>query len=151
MRRLRGTFSTPSRSLGCKLYMKGGIESTNILGMLNLPWYRYEKDVHKNWSTCRHGWTAGERLINYRVSSNRNKRCTNTFICGIVCYIRQGEKKIKLTVTYDMGWQNRSSRRIYDSSSRYVFIIGGTSKGHIGMFLFSKFWRKCDAVDKKEK
>ena len=45
--------------------------------------------------------------------------------------------KVKLTVTYDMGWQNRSYGRRYDSSRGDAFIIGGRSKGIIGMVLYS--------------
>ena len=51
--------------------------------------------------------------------------------------------KVKLTVTYDMGWQKISSGRRYGSSSGHTFIIGGRSKGVIGMVLYSKAWRKC--------
>ena len=60
----------------------------------------------------------------------------------------QGKKNnmVKLTVTYDMGWQKRSYVRIYDSSSGHAFIIGGRSEGIIEIFLYSKACHKCDAV-----
>ena len=45
----------------------------------------------------------------------------------------KNKNKVKLTVTYDMGWQKRSSGRRYDSSSRHVFIVGGRSKGTVVM------------------
>ena len=48
------------------------------------------------------------------------------------------KNKVKLTVTYDTGWQKRSSDRRYGSSSGHVFIIGGRSMGIIGMVLYSK-------------
>ena len=48
-----------------------------------------------------------------------------------------------------MGWQIRSSGRRYDSSSGYAFIIGGRSKGIIGMFLYSKAYRNCDAAENR--
>ena len=47
-----------------------------------------------------------------------------------------------------MGWQKRSSGRRYDSSSGHAFIIGGRSKGVIGMALHSKAWQKCDSAEK---
>ena len=59
-------------------------------------------------------------------------------------------KKVKLTVTYDMGWQERSSGRRYESSSRHALIISGISKGVIGMLLYSKACWKCDSMDKRE-
>ena len=63
----------------------------------------------------------------------------------------KGEKKnkVKLTITHDMGWQKRSYGRIYESSSRHAFIIGGRSMGIIGKFLYSKAYQKCDAAGKR--
>ena len=58
---------------------------------------------------------------------------------------RKNNNKVKLTVTYDMGWQKRSYRRTYDPSSGHSFIIGARSKGIIGMVLYSKACWKCDA------
>ena len=58
----------------------------------------------------------------------------------------KNKNKVKLTVTYDMGWQKISSGRIYDSSSGHAFIIGARSKGIIGMVLYSKACRKCDSA-----
>ena len=57
--------------------------------------------------------------------------------------------KVKLTVTYDMGWKNRSSGRKFDSSSGHAFIIGGISKGVIGMVLYSKDFQKCGTADNR--
>ena len=48
-----------------------------------------------------------------------------------------------------MGWQKRSSGRRYDSSSGHAFIIGARRKGIIGMVLYSKTCRKCDAAEKR--
>ena len=61
----------------------------------------------------------------------------------------KNKNKVKLTVTYDMGWQKRSSCRRYDSSSGHAFIIGSRSKGIIGMVLYSKAFRNFDAVEKR--
>ena len=58
----------------------------------------------------------------------------------------KNNKKVKLTVAYDMGWKKRSSSRRYDSSLGHAFIIGGTKEGIIGMVLYSKVCRKCHAV-----
>ena len=48
-----------------------------------------------------------------------------------------------------MGWQKRSSGRGYESYSGHAFIIGGRSKGVIGMVLYSKAFRKCDSAEKR--
>ena len=57
--------------------------------------------------------------------------------------------KVKLTVTYDMGWQKRSSVRRYDSSIGHTFIFGARIKGVIIMVLYSKACRKCDSTEKR--
>ena len=61
----------------------------------------------------------------------------------------KNNNKVKLTVTYDMGWKKRSSGRRYDSSSGHAFIIEARSKGIFGMILYSKACRKCDAAEKR--
>ena len=48
-----------------------------------------------------------------------------------------------------MGWQKISYGRRYESSSGHAFIIGGISKGIIGMVLYSKACRKCDGEYKR--
>ena len=66
------------------------------------------------------------------------------------CALSDKEKnmnKVKLTVTYDMGWQKRSSDRRYDSSSGHAFIIGVRIKGIVGMVLYSKACLKCNAAE----
>ena len=46
-------------------------------------------------------------------------------------------------MTYNMGWQKRSSGRRYDSSRGNALIIGARSKGIIGIILYPKSCRKC--------
>ena len=57
------------------------------------------------------------------------------------------KNKVKLTITYYMGWQKISSGRIYDSCSGRAFIIGGIYYRIIGMVPYSKACQKCDAED----
>ena len=59
------------------------------------------------------------------------------------------KNKVKLIITYDMSSQKRSSERRYDSSGRNAFIIGGISKGIIGMVLYSKAFKNCDSTGKR--
>ena len=66
------------------------------------------------------------------------------------CALSDEEKnknKVKLTVTYDIGWQNILSGRRYETPSGHDFVISGISKGNIGMVLYSKACPKCDTVD----
>ena len=64
-------------------------------------------------------------------------------------YKGKNNNKVKLTVTYDMGWQKRSSGRIHDSSIEHAFIIGARSKEIIVMVLYSKAFRNCNAMEKR--
>ena len=61
--------------------------------------------------------------------------------CDLLDEVRN-KNKVKLTVIYDITWKKRSSGRRYDSSRRHSVIIGGISKGIIGMVLYSKACRK---------
>ena len=61
----------------------------------------------------------------------------------------QNNKKVKLYVTYDTGWQKISYGKRCDSSSGYAFIICGQSKGVIGIVLYSKAWRKFCAAENR--
>ena len=47
------------------------------------------------------------------------------------------KNKVKLTVTYDMGWYKRSYGRRYESSSGNDSIIGVIYKGIIDMVIYS--------------
>ena len=62
---------------------------------------------------------------------------------------KKEKNKVKLTVTHDMSLQKGSHGRRYDSYSRHAFIIGASIKWIIGMVLYSKPFRKCDAVEKR--
>ena len=55
-------------------------------------------------------------------------------------------QKIGLTVSYDMGWNKRSSGHIYNSLSGHAFIIGAHTRRIIDCVVFSK---KCDIYSKR--
>ena len=57
--------------------------------------------------------------------------------------------KVKLTDTYDIGWQNRSPGRRYKSSRGHAIIIVRRRKGLIVMVLYSKACQKCDAAENR--
>ena len=69
---------------------------TELLGILNLPWQGFEKNIYKNWNKCRHVRISGEIFSNWGSSSDQNKISTRTkqsVICQLLWYIIQGKKQ----------------------------------------------------------
>ena len=66
----------------------------------------------------------------------------------VICHMEKNRNKVKITITYDVGWQKRSPSRRYESSGENAFIISGISKGIIGFVLYLKAFQNFDAVDK---
>ena len=56
---------------------------------------------------------------------------------------------IGITVSYDMGWNKRSSGRTYNSLSGHGFFVGGYSKKIILSRVASKQCSTCDSAKKK--
>ena len=54
------------------------------------------------------------------------------------------ENMPRLTVSFDMGWQQRSSGNKYNSNSGHAFCIGGYSKKILDYFVKSKVCNTCD-------
>ena len=128
--------------------------STKLLGVLNLPWKGFEK---KNFTKIEAHAGMDEQLVSYLAieeALQEEIKYTlehNNQSYGEWCAQTDKDKnnnKVKLTVTYDMGWQKRSSGRIYDSSTGHAFIMGERSKGIIIMVLYSKAFWKRDATEK---
>ena len=123
--------------------------------MLNPPWQGFKK---KTFTEIEANAGTAERLVrDLAVKEALQEEIKDTLECnnqsyGEWCAQTDNEKnnnKVKLTVTYDMGWQKRSSGRRYDSSRRHAFIIVAMSKGIIIMVLYSKVCWKCDAAEKR--
>ena len=55
---------------------------------------------------------------------------------------------IGINVSFDMGWQKRSTGRNYDSRSGHAFLIGLNTKKVIASIVYSKECRKCSAHEK---
>ena len=53
-------------------------------------------------------------------------------------------KTVKLAVSYDMGWQKRSSGNRYDSMSGHGVLVGCRTKQVIDVIVFSKACKKCE-------
>ena len=58
------------------------------------------------------------------------------------------EEHVKITVAFDMGWNNRSSGHKYGSRSGHVFIIDTLTGKIVGMHVIVKPCRKCKDVEK---
>ena len=137
---------------GIQLIGGGGIESTKLLGMLNLPWKGFEKktftkiEAHTGMAKRMVRDLAIEEAlqeeINHTLEQNNQSYC---YWCALSDKDKNNNK-VKLTVTCDVGWQKRSSGRRYDSSSGNSFIIGARIKVIIGMVLYYKACRKCDSA-----
>jgi len=54
-------------------------------------------------------------------------------------------KKIGITVSYDMGWQKRSTGRVYDSISGHGYLIGCRTGKILGMQVRQTKCKKCQA------
>ena len=115
---------------GMQLIGGGGRESTKLLGMLNLPWQGFEK---KTFTKIEAHTGMAERLVrDLAIEEALQEEIKDTLehnnqSYGEWCAQTDKEKnnnKVKLTVTYDMGWQKRSSGRRYDSSRGHAIIIG---------------------------
>ena len=56
---------------------------------------------------------------------------------------------VKLTITYDMGWNKRSSGNKYDSSSGHGFVLGGRTQKVINHRCLSKRCSTCKAAENR--
>ena len=64
----------------------------------------------------------------------------------------EGEREaIGLTVSFDMGWNKRSSGHKYDSLSGHAFIIGVYTRRIIDYVVFSKSCSICNTRTRKNK
>ena len=132
-----------------------GVESTILLGVLNLPWQGFEKKTFTKIET--YAGTAKRLVRGLEIEEAFQEEIKHTLekkyqSYGDWCDLLDKDKnnnKVKLTVTYNMGWQKRSSGRRYDSSRGHAFIIGGRIEGIIGMVLYSRAFRRCDSAEKR--
>ena len=125
--------------------------------MLNLPWQVFEEKIFTKIEAYA-GMT--EHLVRYlAIEEALRDEIEDALEHNIQSYVdwcdlsdkEKDKNKVKRTVTYDMGWQKRSSGKRYDSSSENTFIIGGRIKGIIGMVIYYKAYRKCDASKREDK
>ena len=70
-------------------------------------------------------------------------KATTAFFAGDDDNIPALIKKVALTVSYDMGWQKRSTGKLYDSLSGHGFIFGCKTGNIIGFRVKSKACSTC--------
>ena len=56
---------------------------------------------------------------------------------------------VGLTISYDCGWQKKSSGRKYDSKSGHAFLVGAYTRKIVGCIVFSKNCKQCECMYKK--
>ena len=59
-------------------------------------------------------------------------------------------EKVRLVVSFDMGWQKRASRNSYSSRSGYTFVVGMHTRRIIDCVVFSTNCKKCEIKEKTE-
>ena len=137
-----------------QLIVGGGREPAKLLVMINLPWQGFKKTFTKIEANAGMSERLARDLAIEEALQDEIKKALENINQSYVnrCSLSdkgENHNKIKLTVTYAMGWQNRSSSRRYDCSTGHAFIIGGRIKGVLGMVLYSKAFRKRDATEKR--
>ena len=116
--------------------------STNLFVMLNLPWQIFKKTFTKIEAYAGMAeWMVRDLAIDEALQDEIKETLEHNNESYVDwCALSDKEKnknKVKLTVTYYMGWKKRR----YYSSSRHAFIIGGRSMRIIGMVLYSNVCR----------
>ena len=89
------------------------------------------QNIYREYALCKS--LQDDRAYRYKAPQEEIKHTLehNNQSYGYWCalsYKLNNNNKVKLTLTYDMGWQNRYSGRRYDSSIKHAFIIGKVAR-----------------------
>jgi len=131
--------------LGMQQIGAGGAESDTILTYLSLP------HAHTFHRCSFHRIEMMMKPTINKISDESMKQALWEEIDSTIGTERCNEWKrgnvrpedVKLTVTYDMGWQKRSSGHKYDSTSGHGFMLGARTKKIIDSQCMSKECRVC--------
>ena len=129
---------------------EGGGGSTKLLGILNLLWQGFKKiftkiEAYAGMAERMVRDLAIEEALQDEIKYTLERNNQSYFNLCALSDKGKNNNEVKLNVTYHMVWQKISYGRRYDSSRGHSFIIGGRIKEVIGMVLYSKACRKCDA------
>ena len=87
--------------------------------------------------------TIREKLLGIKYTNDQTDKATTAFFAGDDDNIPALIKKVALTVNYDMGWQKRSTGKLYDSLSDHGFIFGCKTGNISGFRVKSKACSTC--------
>ena len=92
-----------------------------------------------------------EEILAEKYSEEEIKKATQAFFAGDDPNIPDLIKKVGIAVSYDMGWQKRSTGKLYDSLSGHGFIFGVRTGNVIGYQVKSKCCSKCSIANSLNK
>ena len=92
-----------------------------------------------------------EEILAEKYSEEEIKKATQAFFAGDDPNIPDLIKKVGIAVSYDMGWQKRSTGKLYDSLSGHGFIFGVRTGNVIGFQVKSKCCSKCSIANSLNK
>ena len=103
----------------CDAAHRRGGGSTKLLGMMNLPWQGFKKTITKIEA---HAGMAERLVRDLDIEEALQSEIKETLEHNNQSYVKwcalsdkeKNKNKVKLTVTYYMGWQKRSYGRRYD-------------------------------------
>ena len=91
--------------------------------------------------------TIEEKLKCEKYTNEAIKKTTNTFFEKDDKNTPDIIRKVGLAVSYDMGWQKRSTGKVYDSMSGHRFIFGCRTGNIIGFRVKSKACSTCSRAN----
>ena len=92
--------------------------------------------------------TIREKLNDEKYTHEQIKKATKAFFDNDEQNIPDIIKKVGLAVSYDMGWQKRSTGKLYDSLSGHGFIFGCKTGNIIGFRVKSKACSICSNANR---
>ena len=156
----RGYNANESYELNCMFLLAlqllggGGADADVILGFLNVPngstfrsrtFHRLEEKLSP--IICRITRDEIDKALQEEVYLQLQKE--NRVSDYEKWLQKENIQQPKLTASYDMGWQQKSSGRKYDSNSGHGLLIGSNTKKVIGFRVKSKTCRVCSTAKRE--
>ena len=83
-----------------------------------------------------------------KYTNDETEQAINHYLDGNYSQLPDELLTIGIAVSFDMGWQKRSTGRVYDSMSGHGFIIGCRTKNVVGFGLKKKKCSNCTSFNK---
>ena len=155
MHHSNGTVSTSNGYSGCSSQEGGGDRINKVLENAESTLERIRK---KTFTKVEEYAGTEERLVIYlEIEEAPQDEIKDTLEHNNQSYVdwcdisdkEKNNNKVKITITYDMVWQKRSSGSIYEPSSGHAFIIDGINKGIIEMLIYQSSCWKFDSAENR--